>query len=380
MVSKAKEDLIEPVDLVDAQKSIELAMSNEETSGDPKTFVVAGNVYKAVYDDQVKKRMLNSADKKLLYTSLGNAANSAVNGVELSQIPDAKGEVNDKYNKDFKKQFGKLSPLLAQESVNAFNEQNYKESLFLCENYMGITNCSIMKEEPVDTLYNHIEFLAIKSALLSNNRKKAIQYMTELKDASFEEATVYEWLVDAYQAEKDTAKSIEILTEGLKKQPKDQYMIGKLVNYYIDHGKKVEAMKYLDNAIAANPNSPEYYNVKANLALADKKYSEAMGLYQKANQIDPKNIDAIEGQGVSYAVMGYDKDAKADKQKSDALYKKGRLEAEKDYNNAESFLWKAHDMYTTPNKDNLYWLKVVSTRLKRNDKIKQIDAERKNIK
>lgn len=381
MVSKAKNALIEPVDLVEARTSIEAAMSNEETSSDPNTFVVAGKVYKAIYNAEVKKKMLNQGfDEKLMNSSLFNAVNSYTNAAELEQIPDAKGKTTNKYDKEIMKAFKELQDPLIADGYAALQKNDYDAALMLFEGYMSIPNCSIMREAPIDTTYNTVEYLAVNAALLKKDNKKAIKYMSELKDADYYKgATIYEWLVDALQAEQDTAKSLEILAEGLKKYPTDQYMIGKQVNYFIDHGKKSEAMTYLDNAIAANPDRPEYCNVKANLYLSDKNFAEALNLYKKAQSIAPNNVEAVEGIGVTYCAKAVDEDAKADKLKSDAAWKKARTAAEDTYKMAEGYLEKAKDMYGKPNKDNLYWLGIVYNRLKEYDKYKEVQKLKNSL-
>ena len=381
MVGKAKNALIEPVDLVEAKTSIDAAMSNEETSSDPNTYVVAGKVYKAIYNAEVKKKLLNQPyDEKLMTTSLFTAVNCYTNAAELEQIPDAKGKTTDKYDKEIKKSFKELQDPLIADGYAALQANKHDAALMLFEGYMSIPNCSIMREEPVDTTYNTVQFLAINAALLKKDYKKAIKYMSELKDANYYKgATIYEWLVDALQAEKDTAKSLEILDEGLKKYPTNSYMIGKQVNYYIDHGKKQEAMNYLDNAIAANPNDVEYLNVKASIYLSDKNYAEALNLYQKACGINANKVESVEGVGVTYCAMAVDEDAKADKIKSDAAWKKARTAAEDTYRKAEEYLEKAKAMYEKPNKDNLYWLGIVYNRLKKADKYKEIQNLRNSL-
>ncbi|MBR6043356.1 MAG: hypothetical protein IKP37_12080 [Paludibacteraceae bacterium] len=381
MVGKAKNALIEPVDLVEAKTSIDAAMSNEETSSDPNTYVVAGKVYKAIYNAEVKKKLLNQPyDEKLMTTSLFTAVNCYTNAAELEQVPDAKGKTTDKYDKEIKKSFKELQDPLIADGYTALQQSNYKAALMLFEGYMSIPNCSIMREEPVDTTYNTVQFLAINAALLNKDNKKAIKYMSELKDANYYKgATIYEWMVDALQAEKDTAKSLEILEEGLKKYPTNSYMIGKQVNYYIDHGKKQEAMNYLDNAIAANPKDVEYLNVKASIYLSDKNFAEALNLYQKACSINANKVESVEGVGVTYCAMAVDEDQKADKIKSDAAWKKARTAAEDTYRKAEEYLEKAKAMYEKPNKDNLYWLGIVYNRLKKADKYKEIQNLRNSL-
>lgn len=381
MVSKAKTAMIEPADLVEAKSCIEAAMSNEETAGDPNTFVIAGRVYKAIYNAEVKKKMLNQGpNEKVMSESLVNAVNCYTNAAELEQIPDAKGKTTDKYDKEIKKAFKELQDPLIADGYTALQANKYDDALKMFEGYMSIAGCSIMKDDFVDSTYNTVEYLAVNAALLKKDNKAAIRYMSELKDANYEKgATIYEWLVDALQAEKDTTKSLEILAEGLKKYPTDQYMIGKQVNYYIDRGKRTEALAYLDEAIKSNPTKPEYLNVKANLYLSDKNFVEALNLYQKAQSVDAGNVEAVEGIGVTYTAMAVEEDNKADKIKNDAQWQKARKAAEVTYRKAEEFLEKARVMYSKPNKENLYWLGIVYNRLKEGQKYKEVQDLKKTL-
>lgn len=384
MVSKAKTDLIDPIDLVDAQKSIEAAMGNAETSGDPKTFVVAGDVYKALYDAEAKKRIVNpSMDDKVLGNSLISAANSYMQAAVLEQVPDEKGKTTDKYDKDIKRAFGKITTPLITEGYTAYQAKKFDKSLPFFQAYLEIPNSPIMKDEPIDSNYVQIQLLAAQAAILAKKNDKAIEYLNELKESKLDDntkATVYEWLFNVYQAQKDTAKSLEVLNEGLKKFPSNQYMISNQVNYYINHGKEKEAMKYLDDAIAANPNSPIYYNAKASLFFSQKKYDDALAMYQKASSVDATNVDAVEGLGVSYASKGQDLDDKADRQflKTRKNCKQCELDADKAYQQSKTYLEKAHSMYKQPNKENLLMLRTIYNRLKDGANKKKIDEEYKN--
>ena len=381
MIKEAKNALYAPADLELAKKSIEAAMSNDETSSMPETYYIAGNVYKLIYDDEDKKRMLNqSYDAKKINTSLIDATASYVNCVQLEQIPDAKGKVSTKYDKDIKKAFEKLKNPLYIEGVTQLQKGDYKMSMKLLDTYMSIPNCQIMNDEPIDSTYYDALYYAANAALLAKDNQSAIKYMYELKDANYkQESMVYEWLVNALMTEKDTAKAMEVIAEGLKKHPSNQYMIGQQVNYQIKKGQKEQAIKYLDDAIAANPKSAEYLNVKAGLYLQDKKYDEALDIYKKAMAVDPLNAEAVEGAGESYAVKAVKMDEAADKEKSDAKYKAGRKNAEVEYKNALEYLEKARVLYSSPNKNNLYWLKVIYVRLGDSQKAKEANEEWKKL-
>ena len=62
-----------------------------------------------------------------------------------------------------------------------------------------------------------------------------------------------------------------------------------------------------------------------------------------------------------------------------AAYDKARKDAEGVYSTAKDYLEKAHSMYAKPNKDNLYWLKVVYTRLKDSKNRMRIIEEEKSL-
>ncbi len=382
MISKANTALIPPADLTEAKKAIEAAMGHEETSANPFTFVVAGKVYKAIYDAELKKRMLGQAyDSKVIYENLVNATNCYTNAAELEQVPDAKGKTTNKWDKEIKKAYKTLQDPLLTEGYAAHKANDLDNAFKLYEAYISIPRSSIMNEEPVDSSYYLAEYLAVNVALQKKENAKAIKYMFELKDADkFDKGNqVYVWLVDALQAEGDTAKSLKVLEQGLKKYPTDTYMIAKQVNYYIDRGQRDKAINYLDDAIKANPNSAQFYVVKADLYRIDKKYDEAIAIYEKALSVDPKSVDALNNIGGAYASKGQDADAAASALKSDAAFKKAKNENTKLFEKALGYLEQAKALYTTPNIDNVNRLIVVYNRLGKGPELQEMLKLKKSL-
>ena len=80
--------------------------------------------------------------------------------------------------------------------------------------------------------------------------------MEELKEDNYKAETMYEWLYDAYKGIGDTEKFVNTLKEGIEKFPSNKYLMGSLINYYLESKKEAEALSYLDAAIAKDPSNP----------------------------------------------------------------------------------------------------------------------------
>ncbi|MBR4814062.1 MAG: tetratricopeptide repeat protein, partial [Paludibacteraceae bacterium] len=65
-----------------------------------------------------------------------------------------------------------------------------------------------------------------------------------------------------------------------------------MINYYLNNGKKEEAIKYLDEAISKNPTNAQYYKIKGNMFLREQKFDEAIASLSKAVELAPSDFEA----------------------------------------------------------------------------------------
>ncbi|HOI27271.1 MAG TPA: tetratricopeptide repeat protein [Paludibacteraceae bacterium] len=381
-VSKAESALWNPIDLVTAKTSIEAAMTDPSTAKWEKTYYIAGNVYYAYYEEEEKKRLLGQpANQAVKNEYLVKAIDAYAKAAEYGQMPDEKGKVKPKYEKEVKANLEKYGKYLINEGLYNYNQSDYKTATNLWRKYLEIPSYPIMKNVGMekDSLYNEIKYYSVDAANRVPELKPiAVKYMEELKDAGYKAESMYEWLSDEYKG-KDDAKYVKTLQEGMKKFPKNSYLMGSLINYYIFSKKVDEAIAYIDEAIKNDPKNAQYYAVKGNLLLQAKKdYDASVAAYNQAAQLDPQNFLAQSGLGLVYVSKAEEINDKASSIKDNKKYQVERNRAKDEFIKAIPYLEKAKSI-NPKDIDNLRVLRAAYLRADKGAEYNKIDAEIKEL-
>lgn len=381
-VSKAENALYDPVDLVGAKASIEAAMKDLSTEKWEKTYFVAGNVYYKYYEEEEKKRLMNQSSNQAVKNEyLVNAIDAYAKAAEYGLLPDEKGKVKPKYQKEIKKNLETYGKYLINEGLNNYNMNDYKTAALLWGKYLELPSYPIMKDAGLekDTLYNEIKYYTINAASRVPEMKSlTIKYMEELKDAGYKAEEMYEWLAGEYK-DKDEAKYVATLQNGLKKYPKSSFLMGSLINYYISSKKVDEAIAYLDNAIKNEPKNAQYYAVKGNLLLQAKKdYAGAVSSYNQALQMDNSNYLAQTGLGLVYVTKAEEINDNASSIRDNKKYQAERKRANAEFQKAIPYLENARSM-NPKDIDNLRVLRAAYLRTDKGAEYENIDSEIKAL-
>jgi tetratricopeptide (TPR) repeat protein len=397
-VSRAENALYEPTEsnLRSAVTDIEAAMQDPTTANQAKTYYVAGQVYYKIYEKESEKQMLKqSFDQKVKDEFLVKAIDAFAKTAELDERPDEKGKVKPKYTKDLKKNLGTYSQYLINEGLVNYNENNYKKAYDLWGKFLETYTYPILVANGTkkDSLYFDIKYYSMTAALnVPEMKPQVIRLMEELKDAGYgatlsardstkntPESVIYQWLYDQYNAQNDTAKFVKLLQDGVNKYPGDMYLMGNLINYYINSNKTDEAVAYLDNAIKNDPKNPQYYAIKGNLLLNGKKdFDEAIALYNKAAGLDPSYFLAQAGLGLAYVTKAEEIFNKAGAIKDNKKYEAEKKRARDEFEKSLPYLEKAREL-NPQDVDNLKVLRAAYLRLDRGKDFDRIDAEIKRM-
>lgn len=370
--------LYEPMDLAEARKNIEPAMTHPETANQAKTFNLAGKTYILSY-----KEIAGGSNRADIKNYLLKATDAYFKAWDLDQQPNEKGKVKPAYAKEIKGKLNQLQEFLIGEGNNCYTSQDYKGAVALWTKYMEIPNSPAMAGAPKDSIYNDIYFFAINAALLDEDLKKkeAITMMEDFKNVDHKDASkMYDWLYQSYIENGDTVKAVNTLKEGIAKYPSNKFLFGSLINLYISSKKADEAIKYLDEAIAKNPKEVQYYIVKGNSLTDLNEYDKAVSAFNSAISIDANNFEAYHGIGSVYMKKGQDLYNEAgkipvkQKAKYDAAVKAAKAEFEK----AIEPLEKAHKI-TPSNYRNLQLLRGAYMQLNQGTKADAIQKEIDNL-
>ncbi len=375
-VSSAEGDLIEPVNLQGAQTHIEAAMKDPTTANWAKTYFVAGQVYYKIYETEALKRQSGMEfSQDLMSENLSKAVDAYLKCGDLDQKPDEKGKVKPKYTKDVVKNLKSYADYLIAEGQEHQKKGENEKAVNMMTQYLNLANSDVLKSENLqaNSMYNDVKFLVVNlSASLPEKRQSMIQYMNELKAAGYKEETMYEWLSDAYAADKETDKMINILNEGIKKYPGNKYLIGNLINYYLENNKEQEAILYLDAAIQKDPNNAQYYMIKGEMSIKKSKFDDAITNLKKACELDPENFNAQYECGLAYEKKGEEIFDAAKNIKDVKKYNVEKNKANEEYKKSLPYFEKA---FKINNNDemNLRFLRSVYYKLSMNDKYNEVD-------
>lgn len=256
-----------------AKDAIEEAILHEKTKGQAKTWMVRGDVYKAIAESK------NPDMKALCATPTRVALDSYKKAIEL----DAKGNL--------RKQINNQLSLMSFTVVNAAYEFNDKKdlinSLDCFEQSLSIDSITAPGKIDSAIVYN-----AGLIADQAKNYDKARYYYNRCIDVRYGSSQVFGLLANTYKNQGDTATYMATLERGMKVYPEDcNPLLVELINHYISNNQSDLALEYLAKAIERESNNASFYQAQG--ALLDKigKPDEAKVSYEKAIEINPDFFD-----------------------------------------------------------------------------------------
>ena len=275
-----------------AAKLIESALTNPETANDPNTWQLAGDLQKAMYDEENMKMYLpggQQPDMPKMYNSLVKMFEYYMKCDEVEVAGVANGTIKKaKLRKKNAENLVKIRPNLINGGVEAFNQNDYASAqkflgmfIDVVENPMFVEQAAILKADTLNAYW------ANYAALASNYREPkdiaaVIKYGNIGKENATEGWKSLNLMADIYGGTEagDSIKWLETIKEGVVKFPSQDYFIANLANYYMQKGMYDEGLAEIDKMIASNP-KPYYLYVKGALHYEKQDYPAAIEALDK---------------------------------------------------------------------------------------------------
>lgn len=334
-------------DFAEARALIQGALENPETKDDAKTWYVAGYVEDQQFSSERMKELLGQQpNQPVMYKALLSILPYMVKAYELDQLPDAKGKVKPKYTKDIKGVLSANHIYYLNAGAFYFDEKDYKTASEAFEQYLAISDLPMFAGESVaerDSNYMTVQFYAGVAATQLGDPQKAIAALNRAKEFGFRQNDTYQYLYYEYDQLKDTANMEAIAKEGMKLFPEDPNFILNLINIYIYSNRNDEAIDYLNQVIADDPNNPQLYDVLGNVYESGlKDYENAEKNYSKALEIDPNYIEASSNLGRVYYNQAINVQGDANMISDNKLYQVEIAKAKALFEKALPYFQKAH--------------------------------------
>jgi tetratricopeptide (TPR) repeat protein len=283
-VSVVKEAKSMKKDPAAAAKVLEAALTNPETANDPNTWQLAGDLQKAIYDEENMKLYVpgGQADMPKMYNAMMKMFEYYLKCDEVEQAGVANGTVKKaKLRKKNAETLLKVRPNLGNGGVEAFNVNDYESAqkyfgLFVdvTDNPMFADQAAALKADTLNSLYANYAAMAA-TMREPKDIASVIKYGNIGKENAAEGWRSLMFMAEVYGKEQvDSVKWLETIKDGAARFPEQDYFVGNIMDYYLQRGMVDEGLAQIDQLLAANE-KPYFLFVKGVLLYEKKDYAAA---------------------------------------------------------------------------------------------------------
>ena len=388
-VKKAKNlALQETPDFSGARAAINEALSNDETKDLADTWYTAGLIgYQELSKENEKTYLGQARDEKRAGEAVVESFDYWMKAADLAgqKVLDKKGNEVLADKKTYALLQKKVleyykNQELVKYGIYLNDQRDFATAYGVFQRHLSIPELSLMqneklqKEMPKDSIYDQYKYYTAIFAIQAEMHPEAIAVLEEMKDGNYESITVNQFLYQEYVNVQDTANYVRVLQNAVVRFPQEPWFLQNLINHYIFSGQEQEAINYLDQAIAREPNVAQYHLIKGNLNENQKNYEAALADFDRALAIDPTMADAEAGKGRVYynqaVKMNEDAALIADAKE----YKKALEEMNAMFRQSMPFFEKAHEL-APDNRDYMITLRGLYYRFDMTDKYNAINEE-----
>ena len=388
-VKKAKNlALQETPDFSGARAAINEALTNEETKDLADTWYTAGLIgYQELSKENEKTYLGQARDEKRAGEAVVESFDYWMKAADLAgqKVLDKKGNEVLADKKTYALLQKKVleyykNQELVKYGIYLNDQRDFATAYGVFQRHLSIPELSLMqneklqKEMPKDSIYDQYKYYTAIFAIQAEMHPEAIAVLEEMKEGNYEAITVNQFLYQEYVNVQDTANYVRVLQDAVVRFPQEPWFLQNLINHYIFSGQEQEAINYLDQAIAREPNVAQYHLIKGNLNENQKNYEAALADFDRALAIDPTMADAEAGKGRVYynqaVKMNEDAALIADAKE----YKKALEEMNAMFRQSMPFFEKAHEL-APDNRDYMITLRGLYYRFDMTDKYNAINEE-----
>ena len=293
-----------------AKKLIDPACEHEQTKNDAKTWYYAGLIYSLIGGETEKPK---SKYKNLDADWLEKCKNAALRCKEL--------DTEKEYAEGNNTILSYVGNEYYKKAINAFQAQNWDESMAMCEESVRIFNECGKKEYAAESY-----LLAGKAAMNAHNNEAILKYFKPLVRTRTKENLVYSTLFRMYKQSGDTNEALKVAQNYVKFCPSDFNANMMMAEAYLIKGNINEGNAEIQKALEKTVDKPQihaqlqaaagaaYENVKdfenaenqykaslttlpnqflANYGLGKMLYNRAVDKLDEANNVPPTDESGL---------------------------------------------------------------------------------------
>ncbi|MDE6267708.1 MAG: tetratricopeptide repeat protein [Muribaculaceae bacterium] len=352
-------------DYAAALKAIQPALTNPESANEALTWYVAGKAGVTAYDKNYEKSILGQDfDKKFAASALVDGMGYMLKALPLDSVADAKGKVKTKYSKDIIKQVTSHYNDLNTAGVWFWEAQDYNGAYDAWELYLNLPSDPVLgKNAPQalpDTVRCEIAYNQALAAWQADDLEKALASFERAKSMGYTKKNLYDYAISVAAQLHNNDKVFALSEEAYPLYgSEDSKYLQLMINGKIEAGKYDEALSMLKDAIAADPNNAQLYNVLGILQESQNQLDESIETYRKAVAIDADLAQAQYNLGRQICNKAYAIDDKASSLDQNEYNKVRFEEVNPLFKEASGYLERAYQLDPDNMHDALVYLRNV---------------------
>ncbi len=270
-----------------AKDAIDKAAEHETTANDPKMWAYRSKIYYQIFTDPKWSSLDPDAAAK--------SANSIIKVYETDE--------KDKYKKDMSQVMGAAVGLynLGIEAEKAEKYAQAKEHYELLSNLMEYDDKKVIARNNITPEIVHLRLYTIADA--QKNYPEAKKHLQILMDQNYNDPAIYFYMSNMLLAEGDTAKALEVLSNGRNIYDDNAFLLQQEIYLYDKLGRTDELVTKLSEAITKDDQNEIYYYNRGTIYLNGNQTTQAEADLIKAIELRPDYYDALINLGAIYGAQ-----------------------------------------------------------------------------
>lgn len=272
------------------------ALTNAETAQMAQAWFIPGKAAFTEYDGLLGKKSLNMLPEGgdvLMADLLLSGYDYFTKALPLDSLPNEKGKVKPKYSKEIHNVVAGHYGDYNNAAIAYWEAKNYGKAYEAWELFCTIPE-SFKVNAPADSTMGEIRYNQALAAWQNEDFDKALNSFMKAKNLGYNKKNLYDYAIAVASNAKNEDAVYELAKEAQALYGKeDPNYVGYMINRYLQNKQFDEAFAIIDEAIANNPETAQYYVVKGILLSENGKKDEAKAMYKKALELDAYNSMAL---------------------------------------------------------------------------------------
>lgn len=267
-----------------AKEALDQAFVNEKSKDNPKTYFAKGRLCQEIFKSTDPKY------KELIQNPLEEAYAAYEKAIQL----DPKGSIKKQMN--LNGTYMLLGNDFINQGVQKYEAKDYEGALASFDFNIKVAS----SEMYVGVIDSGVYYNAGLAAFNGKMYDKAIPYFQKCAEMKYEGTMPYFLLYSCYMNLQDMANAEATLKKAFEIYTDDKDVMMQLVDFYINNDKLDAAFTYLNMAKEKNPNDHTLWWAEGVIYMRQDKYDEAIAVLTKSVELKGDEYNTQFNLGVSY--------------------------------------------------------------------------------